>query len=54
MIGKGERSAELLTKARILWKADVSEAGDGLSDSQIADVPRSCSTSAISSRVKVH
>jgi hypothetical protein len=29
MIGKGKRSAELLTKACILLKADVSEAGDG-------------------------
>jgi hypothetical protein len=36
MIGKGKRSAQLLTKVRILLKADVSEAGDGWSDSRIA------------------
>jgi hypothetical protein len=29
MIGKGKRSAELLTKSRIVLKTDVSEAGDG-------------------------
>ena len=32
----GKRSAQLLTKARILLKADVSEAGEGWSDSAIA------------------
>ena len=32
----GKRSAQLLTKARILLKADVSEAGEGWSDSKIA------------------
>lgn len=37
MIGKGKRSAQLLTKARILLKADVSEAGEGWSDSRIAE-----------------
>ena len=36
LIRKGKRSAQLLTKARILLKADVSEAGDGWSDSTIA------------------
>ena len=36
LIRKGKRSAQLLTKARILLKADVSDAGDGWSDSQIA------------------
>jgi transposase len=35
-IHKGKRSAQLLTKARILLKADVSEAGEGWSDGQIA------------------
>jgi hypothetical protein len=35
MIGKGKRSAELLTK--ILLKADLSEAGDGWSDSRVAE-----------------
>ena len=29
LIGKGKRSAQLLTKARILLKADVSDAGEG-------------------------
>lgn len=37
MIRSGKRSAQLLTKARILLKADVSEAGEGWSDSRIAD-----------------
>jgi hypothetical protein len=36
MIRKGRRSAQLLTKARILLKADVSELGEGWSDSRIA------------------
>ena len=36
LIRKGKRSAQLLTKARILLKADVSEAGEGWSDSRIA------------------
>jgi hypothetical protein len=36
LIHKGKRSAQLLTKARILLKADVSEAGEGWSDSRIA------------------
>ena len=36
MISAGKRSARLLTKARILLKADVSEAGEGWSDSRIA------------------
>jgi hypothetical protein len=35
MIRSGKRSAQLLTKARILLKADVSEAGEGWSDSRI-------------------
>ena len=30
LIRKGKRSAQLLTKARILLKADVSELGEGL------------------------
>jgi hypothetical protein len=37
LIRAGRRSAQLLTKARILLKADVSAAGDGWSDSRIAD-----------------
>ena len=36
-IRKGKRAGHLLTKARILLKADVSEAGGGWSDSQIAE-----------------
>ena len=36
LIHKGKRSAQLLTKARILLKADVSDAGEGWSDSRIA------------------
>jgi hypothetical protein len=36
-IRSGRRSARLLTKARILLKADVSEAGDGWSDGRIAE-----------------
>src|SRR5205807_3438432 len=36
LICKGKRSAQLLTKARILLKADVSDAGEGWSDSRIA------------------
>ena len=36
-IGKGKRAALLLTRARILLKADVLEAGDGWSDSRIAE-----------------
>ena len=37
LIHKGKRSAQLLTKARILLKADVSDAGEGWSDSAIAE-----------------
>ena len=36
LIRKGKRSAQLLTKARLLLKADVSDAGEGWSDSRIA------------------
>lgn len=36
-IRKGKRPAQLLTRARILLKADVSEAGEGWSDSRIAE-----------------
>lgn len=35
-IGSGNRSAQLSTKARILLKADVSDLGEGWSDSEIA------------------
>ena len=37
LIRKGKRPAQILTKARILLKADVSEAADGWSDSRIAE-----------------
>jgi homeodomain-containing protein len=37
LIRKGNRAGHLLTRARILLKADVSEAGDGWSDSRIAE-----------------
>ncbi len=37
LISSGRRSAQLLTKARILLKADVSEEGEGWSDSRIAE-----------------
>jgi hypothetical protein len=36
LIRKGKRSAQLLTKARILLKADILDAGEGWSDSRIA------------------
>jgi len=37
LIRAGKRSAQLLTKARILLKAGVSDVGDGWSDSRIAE-----------------
>jgi len=37
LIRTGKSAAQALTRARILLKADVSEAGEGLSDSAIAD-----------------
>ena len=36
LIHAGKSSAQSLTRARILLKADVSEAGEGLSDSAIS------------------
>ena len=36
-IRKGKRAGHFVTRARILLKADVSEAGDGWSDSRIAE-----------------
>ena len=36
LIGRGKHAARKLTRARILLKADVGEAGEGWSDSQIA------------------
>jgi hypothetical protein len=37
MTRAGKHPAQLLTKARILLKADVSEAGEGWSDSAISE-----------------
>jgi hypothetical protein len=37
LIGKGKSPAQRLVKARILLKADVSEVGDGWSDSRIIE-----------------
>jgi len=37
LIRKGKSEARLLLKARVLLKADVSEAGDGWSDSKIVE-----------------
>ena len=39
MIHNGKHPAQRLTKARILLKADAGEAGEGWSDSQIANSP---------------
>ena len=39
LIHSGRSSAQILTRARILLKADVSEAGDGWSDSAISAAP---------------
>src|ERR1700688_108304 len=36
MIKSGKRSAQLITKARILLKADTSDAGEGWTDGEIA------------------
>jgi hypothetical protein len=42
MIQAGKRPARLLTKARILLKADASEAGEGWSDSRITAALDTC------------
>jgi hypothetical protein len=39
LIHAGRHPARLLTKARILLKADASEGGEGWSDSQVAEAP---------------
>lgn len=36
LVHKGKRSAQLMTRARILLKADIGEEGEGWSDSEIA------------------
>ena len=36
VISSGKRSAQLITKARMLLKADTSDAGEGWTDQEIA------------------
>jgi transposase len=50
MIRKGKRSAQTLTKARILLKADVSEAGEGWSDSRIIEALETSATTVYRTR----
>jgi transposase len=50
MIRKGKSSAQLLTKARILLKADVSEAGEGWSDSRIMEALGTSATTVYRTR----
>jgi transposase len=50
MIRKGKSSAQRLTKARILLKADVSEAGEGWSDSRIMDALETSATTVYRTR----
>jgi hypothetical protein len=48
LIRKGKSSAQRLTKARILLKADVSEAGEGWSDSRIMEALETSATTGLS------
>ena len=50
MIRKGKSSAQRLTKARILLKADISEAGEGWSDSRIMDALETSATTVYRTR----
>jgi transposase len=50
MIRKGKSSAQRLTKARILLKADVSEAGEGWSDSRIMEALETSATTVYRTR----
>jgi transposase len=50
MIHKGKSSAQKLTKARILLKADVSEAGEGWSDSRIIEALETSATTVYRTR----
>ena len=50
MIRKGKSSAQRLTKARILLKADVSEAGEGWSDSRIVEALETSATTVYRTR----
>ena len=52
LIRKGKRSAQLLTKARILLKADVSELGEGWSDSRIAVALENCTLSSAPATIR--
>jgi hypothetical protein len=50
VIRKGKSSAQRLTKARILLKADVSRAGEGWSDSRIMDALETSATTVYRTR----
>src|SRR5215468_3422625 len=50
MIRKGKSSARRLMKARILLKADVSEGGEGWSDSQIVKALETSATTVYRAR----
>ena len=50
MIRKGKSSAQRLMKARILLKADVSEGGEGWSDSQIVNALETSATTVYRTR----
>jgi hypothetical protein len=50
MIRKGKSSAQRLMKARILLKADVSEGGEGWSDSQIVETLETSATTVYRTR----
>ena len=50
LIRKGKSSAQRLTKARILLKADVSEAGEGWSDSRIMEALETSATTVYRTR----
>jgi transposase len=49
-IRKGKNSAQVLTKTRILLKADISEAGEGWSDSRIIEVLETSATTVYRTR----
>src|ERR1700674_784798 len=50
MIRKGKSSAQRLMKARILLKADVSDAGEGWSDSRIIEALETSATTVYRTR----
>ena len=50
MIHKGKSSAQKLMKARILLKADVSEGGEGWSDSRIVEALETSATTVYRTR----